>query len=296
MPSRSTAGRSGGRPLERPAAIAAAIAGDAATGIDGVGAAALLVIVAPRYWRYALYRGYLNLISEASRHYLGWLWWLLEPLAMTAVFYVVFRYLRGADEDFVYFLVVGVTAWLWFSNAVGGTTQSLLGARNLVMQIKLPKLMFPVVNVAAASYKQAFVFAVLLPVVAATHGLSWAWTWLPLLIAAQLLLIVAVAGAVAFLCTVLPDLRYVVVSLLQLAMFCSGIFFDIATYPAEVQRWFWLNPMAVLLAQYRLVLLEGLPPDVAWCLGLSAFSVGWLLLLMWLYGRCDQLLTRRVIA
>lgn len=254
------------------------------------------MLIALHYWRYALYRGYLNLIAEAARHYLGWLWWLFEPLAMTAVFFVVFRYLRGAGEDFVYFLIVGVTTWLWFSNAVGGTTQSLVNARNLVMQMKLPKLMFPIVNVAAATYKQAFVFAMLLPVVATAHGIAWSWLWLPLLVASELALIVAVAGTVAFLCVALPDLRYVVVSLLQLMMFCSGIFFDIAAYPEDVQRWFYLNPMAVLLQQYRLVLLEGAVPDVAWCLALMAASAAWVLLLMWCYRRWDQFLTRRIIA
>lgn len=254
------------------------------------------MLIALRYWRYALYRGYLNLISEAARHYLGWLWWLFEPLAMTAVFYVVFRYLRGADEGFVYFLIVGVTAWLWFSNAVGGTTQSLLGARNLVLQVKLPKLMFPIVNVAAASYKQAFVFAMLLPVVAVAHGIDWAWLWLALLIAVELALIVAVAGTVAYLCTAVPDLRFVVVSLLQLTMFCSGIFFDIDDYPAEAQRWFYLNPMAMLLKQYRVVLLEGSAPDLGWCLAVAAACAVWIVLLMWCYRRFDQFLTRRIIA
>ena len=76
-------------------------------------------------WRYALYRAYLNLVGEASKYYLGWLWWLLEPMAMTGVFYVVFTYIRSSNiENFTHFLIVGITMWLWFANGVGNCTRA----------------------------------------------------------------------------------------------------------------------------------------------------------------------------
>ena len=129
-----------------------------------------LMPMAARYWRYTVFRAYANLLSEASRYRLGWLWWIAEPLAMTAVFYVVFRYLRGAGEDFVYFLIVGVVAWLWFSSGAGNAAQSLTNARSLVLQVKLPKMMFPLIGVVSVTLKQVFVFAALLVVVGALMG------------------------------------------------------------------------------------------------------------------------------
>lgn len=180
------------------------------------------MLMAPRYWRYVLYRAYANLLSEASRFRLGWLWWIAEPLAMTAVFYVVFRYLRGAEEDFVYFLIVGVVAWLWFSSGAGNATQSLANARSLVLQVKLPKMIFPLIGVVSVTFKQAFVFGALLAAVGGLAGAGAAWLALPVLFATQLLFIAAVACSFAFLCAWLPDLRFLVASGLQLMMFCSG--------------------------------------------------------------------------
>jgi len=173
-------------------------------------------LIEVRYWRYCLYRSYLNLISEASRYRLGWLWWFLEPVAMTAVFYIVFTFIRPRGEDFIYFLIVGVTAWLWFSSGVGNATQSLLTAKNLIVQMTVPKLMFPAISAITASYKQAFVLAILLVVVGTASGPSAEWLALPLLLAVQFLLIVACAVTVAFLCAWLPDVRFIVVSGLQL--------------------------------------------------------------------------------
>ena len=255
-----------------------------------------MLLIETRYWRYALYRGYLNLVADASRYYLGWLWWVLEPLAMTAVFYLVFKFLRPRDEGFVYFLIVGVTTWLWFSSGVGNATQTLSGARNLILQLKVPKVMFPLISVIAVSYKQAFVFLILLLAMGAIIGVSPAWAALPILIAVQLLLIVAGACAVAFLCVWLPDMRFVVTSALQLMMFCSGVFFEIESFPERVQEWFRLNPMAVMLEQYRLILLDGTLPDLIWCAWMAIACGISILLLNFAYKRWDQELTRRIIA
>ena len=255
-----------------------------------------MLLIETRYWRYVLYRAHLNLVADASRYYLGWLWWVLEPLAMTAVVYVVFNYLRGRDEGFIYFLIVGVTTWLWFSGGVGNATQTLTGARNLILQMRLPKIMFPLVTVIGVTYKQAFVFLILLLVVGGVFGASPAWAALPALMAVQLLLIVAGAVTVAFLCVWLPDLRFVVASLLQLMMFCSGIFFEIESFPVSMQEWFRLNPMAVMLEQYRLILLHETLPDFLWCAWMAAVCGAWIFLMDFAYRRWDQQLTRRIIA
>jgi lipopolysaccharide transport system permease protein len=42
-----------------------------------------------------------------------------------------------------------------------------------------------------------------------------------------------------------------------LLLFLSGLFYDIGTFPDEIQVYFRLNPMATLIENYRLVLLDG---------------------------------------
>ena len=255
-----------------------------------------MFLIEKHYWRYAIYRAYFNLISEASRYYLGWLWWFLEPVAMTGVFYVVFTYIRPSNmENFTYFILIGVTMWLWFSNGVGNSTASLFGGRSIILQIRLPKLMFPLISVASATLKQGFVFMIVLIVMGLAVGPSGAWLYLPLLAFAQFLLILAVASTVAIVCCYLRDLRFIVSSGLTLMMFCSGLFFSIDRMPVEWQPYFRLNPMAVMLEQYRLVLLYQTAADLVWCLKLIAGSTFALYLIKWTFERMDLTLTRRVI-
>ena len=258
-----------------------------------------VILIDRHLWRYAAYRAYLNLAGEASKYFLGWLWWFLEPIALTAVFFLVFSYLRPMRSDvenFPAFLIVGVTTWLWFANAVANSTNVLVGARAIVSQMRLPKLLFPTIAVVAASLKQGFVFAVLLVFLGVAFGAAWTWLFLPLLACAQFVLILATAGTVAFVCCCVRDLRFVVQSGLTLMMFCSGLFFAIEDMPAKWQPWLRLNPMAVMLEQYRSALLYETAPDWAWCVKVLVFGGVWLFGLQRIYEGLDRTLTRRIIA
>lgn len=257
------------------------------------------MLIHKHLWRYAIYRAYWSLTAEASKYHLGWLWWFLEPIALTAVFFLVFSHLRPmrADiENFPAFLIVGVTTWLWFANAVANSTDVLVGARAIVSQMRLPKLLFPAIAVAAASLKQGFVFAVLLVFLGVAFGTGWTWIFLPLLAATQLVLILAAAGTVAFVCCCVRDVRFVVRSGLTLMMFCSGLFFAIADMPAQWQGVLRLNPMAVMLEEYRAALLYHTVPDLAWCAKAVLAGGVWLFVLQRLYEGFDRILTRRILA
>lgn len=256
-----------------------------------------MFLIGAHLWRFALYRAYLNLIGEASRYYLAWLWWFLEPIAMTGVFFFVFTYLRAPHgEDFQYFLLIGVTTWLWFANGVANSTESLMVARTILSQMPLPKMLFPFTSIIAASLKHVFVFVIVLLVMAVKFGPSQAWLYLPVLLFAQFVLTLAFAGTAAFICCLVRDARFVVRSGLTLMMFCSGIFFAVDSMPVAYQEVFRLNPMAILIEDYRQVLMAGTTPAPLSSLRLAGLSILWLYALQWAYARWDQTLTRRIIA
>ncbi len=255
-----------------------------------------MILIGTRLWRYALYRAYLNIIGEASKYSLGWLWWFLEPIAMTGVFFVVFTYIRPATmQGFPYFLIIGVTTWLWFANCVSNSTDTLASARAIISQIRLPKLLFPLIAVASATMKQCFVFVIMLIVIGISFGPGTSWFFLPVLLTTQLLLILAASSTTALLCCWVKDVKFIVNSGLTLMMFCSGLFFEIDRMPVDWQYYFRLNPMAVMIEQYRLILLSGTVPDITWCAVASLGSVLWLHSIKWLYKYFDPQLTRRVL-
>ena len=61
----------------------------------------------------------MGLRADASRFFLGYVWWILEPLLWVGVFYVVFVTIMGTREpDFLMFLATGKLVFVWFSKSV----------------------------------------------------------------------------------------------------------------------------------------------------------------------------------
>ena len=240
----------------------------------------------------------LNLKAEASRTYLGYLWWVLEPTLYVCVLYLVFNYLidRGT-QDFVAFLLCGTIPFLWFSKTIANATASILDSHVLISSLRIPKPFFPLLIVFQDSVKQAFVFTLLflfLLLYGTPVSVNW-WYVLPVIFV-QLGMIIAAALSVAAITPWFPDFKFVVPTGLLLLMLSSGVFYSYQTLIPEA-RWdtFLLNPMANLIDNYRRVLLDGVQPDWLALLSIAAFSVVVSIIVLSLLRRYDATYNRLVI-
>lgn len=217
-----------------------------------------------------------NLRSEVHRNYLSYGWWVLEPLLHMVVYYVVFGLLlnRGG-ENYPVFLLTGLIPWMWFMKAVSSSSDSILRSQNLMLQVGLPSIVFPLVSLLQATVKQLPVFVLLLGFVwlqGYPPGTHW-WGLFPVIIV-QTLLTIGFACAVAAVIPFMRDLSYLVSTGLTFLMFLSGIFYDYRMISAEWQGLFLLNPLAFLLKCYREIIIDGVLPDLViliwWGLGSAA--------------------------
>lgn len=238
-----------------------------------------------------------NLKSEASKTYLGYIWWVLEPALYVAVLYLVFGTFRAAGgPDFVTFLVCGILPFLWFSKSVSNSTLSITNGRGLINQVQISKAFFPMLVVAQDLVKQFFVFLLMFGVLIG-YGLEVQSSWLytPLIALTQLLLIIACALFVASITPFIPDFRYIVATGMTLLLFMSGIFYDYRTVVlAKHQALFLSNPMANLLENYRRVLMRGEPPDLWALFAISLASLVAVWLMLQFYRRMDTAYARLV--
>lgn len=230
-----------------------------------------------RFWLLVLTKVRLNLKSEASKSYLNYVWWVLEPALFVAVFYVVFGVLleRGSP-NFVAFLVCGKIPFLWYSRTVSNSSGSIRDGRGLISQVYIPKVFFPIVVMLQDAVKQAFVFALLL-VFLVFYGVepSWMWLQLPLVILAQALFILASGLVAAAIVPVIPDFRYIISTGLMLLLFGSGTFYSYReVIKPEYQELFLMNPMAALIKNYRQVLLENSVADFDRLIVISVCCIG----------------------
>lgn len=228
-----------------------------------------------RYFRISFYLAYRELRAESERTYVGFLWWIFEPLASLLVYYVVFEFvlIRGID-NYVTFLFVGLVPWRWLQMSVMHGASSILGARGLMRQVYLPKSIFPLVTLLTDAFKFSVVFVlVVVFVLAMGFPVTTAYLWLPVLLGVQALLIVGVTFLVAGIAPFFPDLRILLDNVVRLWFFLSGIFFEVSAFSEQVQGWFRLNPMVPILEGYRRVLMYGQAPSVFYLAVISVVSL-----------------------
>lgn len=216
-----------------------------------------------RNLRIVLYLAYRELRAESERTYIGFLWWILEPLASLLVYYVVFGLVLIRDIDnYVAFLFVGLVPWRWLQTSVMHGSSSILAAKGLMRQVHLSKVVFPAVALLTNAFKFSIVFLlVVVFVLLSGFPVTAAYLWLPVLFLVQALLIAAASLLAAAITPFFPDLRIVLDNVVRLWFFLSGIFYDVSSFSEEVQTWFRLNPMVPILEGYRAVLMRGAAPD-----------------------------------
>jgi lipopolysaccharide transport system permease protein len=216
-----------------------------------------------RHLELIFFKAYANLRSEAARTYLSFMWWIIDPILSMAVYYVVFDILfQRGTPNFVSFLLIGLISWQWFSNTLNHGMTTIQGNTKLMNQVHLPKVVFPSIVIVMDTFKFSIVFFLLL-LFLWIYGfdVGIAYLALPLILGVQLLLITALTYVLAAIIPFFPDFQFLIKTALRLMFFFSGIFFEGSKIPAQYQPYFYANPMAVLLEDYRNVLMHNLWPD-----------------------------------
>nr|HPK02392.1 ABC transporter permease [Candidatus Sumerlaeota bacterium] len=200
---------------------------------------------------------------------LGFFWSFVKPLALTAIFYIVFTYvlripLREARVPFVLHLLTGMLAWTFFAGATGEAMDVILANANLIKKVRLPLAVFPLATVCShlVHFFLALLVLVGLLIVADLPPTPAILLVLPIA-ALQFLLVLAVAFVLSALNVFYRDIASVWEVLTTAWFYATPIIYPVYMALEEIDRrgWGWLrlpylaNPMTPLVLAYRRVLL-----------------------------------------
>lgn len=201
----------------------------------------------------------MSLKAEASKLYLSFLWWIIEPMLFVLAFYFVFAVLlKSRQEDFLLFLMCAKIPYMWFSKAVTTASGSIVGNRGIISQIDIPKTIFPYAAIQISVYKEIPVFLLLFSMcIYYNYMPSLQWFWLIPLIVVMYLMIVALGLFTAILVCYADDMRMLISMAMLFLMFTSGIFFDIGDIHQPLQGYLLTyNPLAFLCDGFRKILMH----------------------------------------
>ena len=162
---------------------------------------------------------------------LGFLWTVIRPLIQFLMYFIVLGQFLGAArgiDQFAIYLFSGLTLFTFFSDMVFGATGSILGNAGLVKKIYLPREIFPLASIGAASFM--FLVQLLILVVAAIvlGALPTPAQMLWFFPSVGLILIwgLAIGLLLAALNVYLRDIQYLTEVVMMLAMWGSPIVYS----------------------------------------------------------------------
>ena len=207
---------------------------------------------------------------------LGFLWTLLQPLAMLGVLYWLFRkQVGGTIEHFGLYVLIGIVLWTFFASGTGKGLVSVVIRRDLINSVTFPRELIVVSSVLTVIVSSALEFCVVLVfAIGSGAGISWAWLALPLVLVMEGLLVIGTALLLAPWYVYARDLDNIWNIVLRIGFFLTPVFYLPEQFlsPAE-QRLYLLNPVTQIMIHARQILLRHEVPSLAAMAGTLAFGV-----------------------
>lgn len=224
---------------------------------------------------------------------LGFLWTLVTPLVMIAIFTIIFAGIfkakfgaSSSQWDYALYLFCGLLPWNAFQESVQLSSSTIVAHANLVKRVVFPLETLPVSLSLAAAVNQLFGTLVLIAATAVLRRQVHAtMVFLPLILIPQLIATFGAVWLVAALGVFVRDIVQGIGLLLMAWMYLTPIIYPESIVPESYRIFINLNPFTPLVRNYRRILLDGVGPD--W-LGLAyffAFSVILFVFGYWWFAR-----------
>jgi lipopolysaccharide transport system permease protein len=190
---------------------------------------------------------------------LGVAWAIIQPFLSMIVFSVFFgRLAKVGSDGFPYplFSYAALLPWQYFSSALSGAANSMVGNSAIVTKTYFPRMIVPLAAVITPLFDFMISFVFLLILMAFYQvAPTWNILWLPLF---TLLAMVSALGIGLWLSAMnvqYRDIKYAMGFLIQLWMFASPVAYSTTVVPEEWRIVYGLNPMAGVISSFRWAIL-----------------------------------------
>lgn len=214
-----------------------------------------------------------GLKAENRNSYLGYFWWLLDPLLNVFVyFFLVVLILGRGGPDYPLFLVIGLVSWRWVNATITTSAKSITKYQSIINQVNLPKSIFPL----STSVTQLFNFAfglIVIGIFLAVYGVlpGWHIVYLPLIMLVQLVFLVAISLFLGYITVFIRDIDNVLSHIMRVFFYASPVIWEGGRLPPKYGWAVDYNPIAIIVNSYRDILMCHDSPPV---LALGLIGVG----------------------
>jgi len=230
-----------------------------------------------KYFSYAKYSAKSDLKSEVASSYLNWLWWILDPLLFMLVYtFIAVIIFRSKTQYFPIFVFVGLTLWNFFNKNVQGSVKMVRQNSSIVSKVYIPKYILILQKMLENGFKMMIsFFLVFIMMLLYRVPVTWNILYLVPIFIVLVLLTFGLSCIVLHFGVFVDDLHNVMMVVLRLMFYMSGIFYSIGNRLPEPYKsiLIYCNPMAMLIESARNCLIYSSRPYRIALVGWGAMSL-----------------------
>jgi len=220
-------------------------------------------------WRrreFAMALGLGNLKARNASTSLGLFWWVLNPLLLGGVYFLVFGILFGGarPDDFLIYLLSGMFPFHFTSQSMTGGANSIIQNSKLLANLRFPRLLLPISTLieALAGFLASLVvlFVILFIGQAILPGtyFSFRLAYLPIIIVIHLVFNLGLGAIAARLAVPFRDINNLIPYINRIWLYLTPIIWPLSFLDSAgptIKTLVQFNPMYDMVGLYRSALL-----------------------------------------
>lgn len=196
---------------------------------------------------------------------MGASWAVIQPFFTMIIFTLIFGGLAKMPSEgipYPIFSYSGLLLWNYFSNALSGSSDSLVSGGNLLSKIYMPRIFIPTVPCLAGIVDYLISISILaLMMIYYQLVPNISILLLPVIVLMTFLLASGMGYWLSSICVKYRDVKFILPFFIQMLMFASPVIYP-TNIVGENLRWIlYLNPMTSLINAHRACLLGYTPVD-----------------------------------
>jgi lipopolysaccharide transport system permease protein len=224
------------------------------SGLIGVGFAEL--------WQYRellFFLAWRDILVRYKQTVIGIAWALIQPVMTMVVFTVIFGKIGkfpSGDAPYAVMTFAAVLPWQFFANAMSQSSNSVVGAANMVQKVYFPRLIIPASSTLSGALDFLISLGLLFVLMLWYHvpfGLHL--LLLPIFSLCALLAALSVGFWLSALNVRYRDVKYIVPFIVSMGLYLSPVGFMSSVVPEPWRQWYNLNPMVGVIDGFRWAVL-----------------------------------------
>jgi len=196
-----------------------------------------------------------DIMAQYKQAFFGVAWAVVRPVFAVGVYSLVFGKVAGLSSGgmpYPLFALCGITAWNLFASSLEQSTVSLLANTNLVTKVYFPRQIVPLASLGRGLVDFLIASALLvLLMLLYRQPPSGTIIFLPLFMAAGMILILGLGFFASALCAKYHDVKMAVPFLLQMWFWITPVAYGLENIPENLRLLFYLNPMTWIIEGFR---------------------------------------------